>query len=879
MIKKLFILLTLCFPSICFADGTITAVIGNGVGSYNSEINRGYYSSSSYGTIIYPGVSINQGNDFFAKYPGLDSLPGSNRTVTSATWDLYYNYENSGAGHTYTLQFYEAVGSYTTGTPFYTESGWHNATTYTLYHFPITNSIVQGWIDTPANNQGMSIHNGGVGSDYVLSFGSMLNSVLSRRPTLTINYSYTGNISPPVPQLTEMSNGWYIKPGTLTVRWDYSPDIIMDTSAATAEVEYQVSGSNNWQVLATGIHCDDKSWVWNTSGLSSGTSYDFRIRSRSAEGVASAYSTVTGLQTTTHPLDVVEINNLTKIHPTDVLTIPGTEPAHTWFAGRGESQEMQLVLVPHQDLANVHISNSTFSDGLGHSLPTLAVTTYIEQFVNCATPSNGTGIPGYWPDALLPVVDPIWGETRNIANIASMPDFKNVPFVVDAVVPIDQVPGTYHGSVTISADGLSDTVIPLVFRVRNYTLPATASLKTTMPLSVADIDLLHITTVGTKDSSQRTELQLWSMYQTWLLKNYRISADTGSSKGIRANYVTSTGITSVATYTQSPYLNLPAGDPKVVAKPTMQNWYWNPVSIDGTPGPSNGATAAQQRVAFQVMYEYIVAQGWNVAPPFYYLADEPNPSAYQTILTNAQNSKFGAPGILTLITAGPRRVVGANGLKIDPDLLPYIDIFVHAIGGCEDTSDASGGGIAAYDALQTAGKQFWTYVSNTSTSYAGAPGWHIDTANGEYVRVTPWIAWFYNIKGLLYWETQVQWTQADPYNTPYQAQYGVNGDGILIYPGSTGIIGGSHGTPIPSIRLMELRNGLQDFEYFKLLKEKGSISFLTAQIARIIPVARSSNTAVRNWVKDADLMQDVRNKMADELERKQIYKVGGAVVK
>ena len=82
------------------------------------------------------------------------------------------------------------------------------------------------------------------------------------------------------------------------------------------------------------------------------------------------------------------------------------------------------------------------------------------------------------------------------------------------------------------------------------------------------------------------------------------------------------------------------------------------------------------------------------------------------------------------------------------------------------------------------------------------------------------MSWRYGITGLLYWTT-VYWQKAgDVWTNP--ATYGegkhqFNGEGSLFYPGADAGIAG----PVASIRLKQIREGLEDYEYLKLLADHG----------------------------------------------------------
>ena len=82
------------------------------------------------------------------------------------------------------------------------------------------------------------------------------------------------------------------------------------------------------------------------------------------------------------------------------------------------------------------------------------------------------------------------------------------------------------------------------------------------------------------------------------------------------------------------------------------------------------------------------------------------------------------------------------------------------------------------------------------------------------------MSWRYGITGLLYWTT-VYWQKAgNVWTNP--ATYGegkhpFNGEGSLFYPGADAGFPG----PVASIRLKQIREGLEDYEYLKLLADRG----------------------------------------------------------
>ncbi len=112
---------------------------------------------------------------------------------------------------------------------------------------------------------------------------------------------------------------------------------------------------------------------------------------------------------------------------------------------------------------------------------------------------------------------------------------------------------------------------------------------------------------------------------------------------------------------------------------------------------------------------------------------------------------------------------------------------------------------------------------------------------GTELRLWPWQSWQYGVQGILIWET-LYWTSPaafpapklqDPWTDPmsYSSGYGEkpgdigywgNGDGRFLYPprrdaaaDQTPCLDG----PINSVRWENLRDGMEDYEYFWLLQQ------------------------------------------------------------
>jgi len=75
-----------------------------------------------------------------------------------------------------------------------------------------------------------------------------------------------------------------------------------------------------------------------------------------------------------------------------------------------------------------------------------------------------------------------------------------------------------------------------------------------------------------------------------------------------------------------------------------------------------------------------------------------------------------------------------------------------------------------------------------------------------------------------------------------------NGDGTLFYPGTTDRIGGQTPIPVASLRMKMIREGMEDYEYLKLLSDAGGAADAMRIAEQLFPHAYQTDA------KPADLM-------------------------
>lgn len=199
---------------------------------------------------------------------------------------------------------------------------------------------------------------------------------------------------------------------------------------------------------------------------------------------------------------------------------------------------------------------------------------------------------------------------------------------------------------------------------------------------------------------------------------------------------------------------------------------------------------------------------------------------------------------------------------------------------------------AAAHERQQAGDEVWWYIC--SSPHAPYVTLFIDHSAID-MRIWSWVSWKYNVEGLLIWET-TWWTcptafQNEPQNPwvdpmsyavgstgpePGKAQYWGNGDGRLIYPPNHDI--GNDRTPylegpVNSIRWEMLREGIENYEYLRLLRDSlerlkplGVGGEIYEEAEKLLDIPDSIVKDTMTFTKDPQLLYRFREQVAALLE-------------
>ncbi|AKU91217.1 DUF4091 domain-containing protein [Vulgatibacter incomptus] len=435
---------------------------------------------------------------------------------------------------------------------------------------------------------------------------------------------------------------------------------------------------------------------------------------------------------------------------------------------------------------------------------------YREDLLSLAKPSGPEGKTGTWPDPLVPDRDPSDGRPRS-AFPFDVAAASVRAILVEACVSAGATPGERNGSVEVTLPTGSVT-IPLHLRVENASIPATSTFPTSFGFSALSAALGHFGRPGTPEEIARLD----RLYRTMLL-DHRISVHGGTMEPppfqrgpdgeIRPDF---------AGYDREvgPFLEgkaLPSG-----ARATT-------TELRTHPGLRDDDERIRYWAAIAAHHE---SKGWS-AILFDYAKDEPAKGDLPAIAARARLVKRANEKIRVLLTA-----------SLDPSLRGLVDVWTPNL-NClwvksrPEEFCAWRAPRSAYDPLLASGNLLWWYQSCSSHGCGEGPsaapdyfrGWptYVIDAPGTRARSMGWLAFGGGIGGELYWDTVHAYAPNRAPGNPWSGElrsFGGNGDGTLLYPGSPARIGGDGQVPVPSLRLKQIRDGLEDLELLRLVASR-----------------------------------------------------------
>jgi len=271
---------------------------------------------------------------------------------------------------------------------------------------------------------------------------------------------------------------------------------------------------------------------------------------------------------------------------------------------------------------------------------------------------------------------------------------------------------------------------------------------------------------------------------------------------------------------------------------------------------------------YREFYDYLKKTGWEgprsagiQKRAYLYMWDEPNlRENYEQVLVLGELVHEAVPELRCLVVEQPYPQDPCW-----PDIDPAVDIWCPLWSFIDRKSVnekiASGDEVWSYTALVQRAPRY--HPEYQKVKDLDPPHWHIDWPLLVY-RVPTWINYQYDITGLLYWSTVTR--VLDPWGNPafaHPAHY--NGGGFLFYPGVPCGIDG----PISSMRIKNIRDGMEDYEYFVILER-------LAGKEKVIEIVSAIAPNWWNFSKEPGKLLTAREKLADAVlsaEKEQILKL------
>jgi hypothetical protein len=531
-------------------------------------------------------------------------------------------------------------------------------------------------------------------------------------------------------------------------------------------------------------------------------------------------------------------------------------------SARNEVESFHVVVsAPMENISVIKVDISDLAGPEGSKIEKENIKLFREEYVRVRMSSPRAELPpGLYPDPLVPFINPVtnepieplnqsrerWGEAVKTSGY----DMYAVPFEVfkgqnqviwaDVYVPKNIPPGEYGGQLRVLARGGISEQIPITVTVWDFTLPDGPTHRNHFGGFGNVARYFNID----RNSDRFRQIE---MSYCRAMSEHRINPpipgyllpqinDDGSLEIVPEKH---TALKEFITDLHVTDFEIPRARFARLPGSTLRSDY-------KTISPENEQKAQRY---YREFYKYLKDNGWEKGA-YLYMLDEPNlRENYEQVLVLGRLVHQAVPQLKCL-------VVEQTYLQDPswPDIDPAVDIWcpLWSFIDRESINDkiAHGDEVWSYTALVQRAPRY--HPQYQTVKDFDPPYWHIDRPLTVY-RVPTWINYQYDITGLLYWSTVT--TVIEPwYNPAFAHPRHYNGGGFLFYPGVPCGIDG----PVISMRLKNLRDGMEDYEYFAILER------LTDKKT----VKKTVDTIAPNWwdfSKDPDEFLAAREKIAQQI--------------
>lgn len=536
------------------------------------------------------------------------------------------------------------------------------------------------------------------------------------------------------------------------------------------------------------------------------------------------------------------------------------KPVTLSLAG-GESESAQIFLRSQQPAHSLlSLTTSPFQNDQNQPVP---ITAHLHEvaYVHVTRPTDASSEQGWYPDPLPPLSMPM-----------DIPQNQNLALWLTVHVP-PKTPAGYYASSLHLKTSLGEARLPLQVRVYGFDLPTEPHLRSAFGLDVSPLHRYH------KVTSEADRKTVYEKY----LKNFaehRISPYSffayspidirfegqGSNKTAQVDF---TRFDEAATK----WLDQHQFSSFLLPLRGMGGGTFHSRHLGQLEGFEEG-TPEHSRLFKDYLGQverHLKEKGW-LHKAYTYWFDEPDPKDYEFVREGMKRIKAAAPGLRRMLTEQP-----------EPELLGHVEIW------CGLTPEWTPQKVRA---RTQAGEEVWWYVcTGPKAPYVTLFIDHPGTA----MRLWPWQSWQFGVQGILVWAANY-WTSSsafpkslqDPYADPMgyvsgydygpgHVGYWGNGDGRFVYPPRRNPNSATEPSlegPVNSVRWENLRDGMEDYEYFWLLRDRiDSLAKtqdeceLLRQAKALLEVPAAISTDLTRWTTDPRRLLEHRAKIAGMIER------------
>ena len=487
------------------------------------------------------------------------------------------------------------------------------------------------------------------------------------------------------------------------------------------------------------------------------------------------------------------------------------------------------------------------------------------EYVNVNTPSDSFGYTGQWPDPL-----PLYDVAEDL------PSGENTSFWITIKTPENRRKGTYRGRVVLKGDGWK-VKIPLRVKVRSFTLPSTPTVSSGYGLWFNHV--INYENLNTLEQQKEVFYKYLDTYLDYKIAPYDPFLYAPFKTTINPDGTVDIDFTEFNKVAEK-YFGEGGFNSFVVNVEGLGSCCANSHSRGVFGGYELGTP---EHEALMAQYLPKLQEGLEKAGVldkcYIYWGDEPLDGAYPYIREVHTLMKKYAPRIRTFMT----EQVTWLDKPADFDVADVTDISCVSW-NCFDNHPK----VADYSGP---GEEVWSYLC-CATKYPYFTNF-VDH-NGIDLRLWLWASYMYGMKGILIWsatcwnsecimpEGQLMevWDTPDCYGVGKSGpEFFACGDGIMFYPNNrhpnqdkTTVYTGD---PIPCIRMEINRDGIEDYDYLKLLEDCiPSMSEADAAAARDLLVLPESvfmdddaDHPEKYYIQDPQFLLERREQIASLIEK------------